>query len=931
MDWNTVRAFYVQTRSLKATAERFGIALATVKMRAYRGKWAGEATSQATPEATPTTGQTTNDASEATSERVQATSEATKAARQTTTEAAEATSQATRTTVEATPKATQATSQATQATSQSTQATSTYVASIFTAEVTTYPNAMSPDSPAVDTLAAVLDAIQSGQFCAQVEELRRIRARDGKAVYDREKTKLPAFTACGKTRDRKKIDHHSGFLQLDFDGLGDGLPAARQNVMRDPHVAAVFVSPSADGLKVLLRVQPGRHDDNVKEATRYFAENYQLKHDPQVKEPARLCFVSFDPDLYRNENAIPLPLPEGTQQTEAKPRGRPKKAPPWWASFKGDLTTLDLPALFHQTERLGECLDPDTGKHAVRCLWAEEHGNGGTDWKPNASDTVIFTESHWPAFKCLHAHCAERSLKDVCEWFEQRSAGTINQHCAKLRSDYADESLRRSGLESPWGEPTEGAQLKLIRLHGNPFVIACDEPGAEPKITDFNHHYWTAQFAFENLVIYEPCANQFYAYIQARGLWCWHTEAAVRSLIANYLLDYSRRLNQPILETDRAQGRLAEMVIALKAVAEKRDPFRKFPQAIHLTNGMLHVDTDPPQLRTFSPHYFSLRQCPVAFDAHSICPRFLGELVYPAMLREDAALLQLMGGMFLTGHNGWQKLLILSGQGGAGKGTISRVLQGLVGMENVKQLRTHLLGDRFELDNLDQATLLVGSDVGGDFLMCSGAKVIKALTGGDPLTMETKGGRKRDVYGEHNILITSNDRLRVKLDGDESAWKRRLLIIPFEQESAQIIEGLDRLLLREEGSGILNWFLMGTIKLREVSQRRERFPVTSAQAERVESLLCESDSLRLFVRRGLVRDAGCSVTVEELFTAYANHCSALGWESLSRKRFETQLGPLMMELHRAARRNDIERGSSQKRGFMGVRVLEPSHETEVAA
>lgn len=60
------------------------------------------------------------------------------------------------------------------------------------------------------------------------------------------------------------------------------------------------------------------------------------------------------------------------------------------------------------------------------------------------------------------------------------------------------------------------------------------------------------------------------------------------------------------------------------------------------------------------------------------------------------------------------------------------------------------------------------------------------------------------------------------------------------------------------------------------------------------------------------------------------HCNAQGWSPLSRKRFESQLGPLMMEMHRAARRNDIERGSSQKRGFMGVRLQEIQDDKEVA-
>ena len=39
-DWNMIKAFYLQTRSIKATAEKFGIATNTVKARAHREGWA---------------------------------------------------------------------------------------------------------------------------------------------------------------------------------------------------------------------------------------------------------------------------------------------------------------------------------------------------------------------------------------------------------------------------------------------------------------------------------------------------------------------------------------------------------------------------------------------------------------------------------------------------------------------------------------------------------------------------------------------------------------------------------------------------------------------------------------------------------------------------------------------------------------------------
>lgn len=795
------------------------------------------------------------------------------------------------------------------------------VGTILDAQVTTYPDAMSPDKPAVNTLAAALDAIQAGHFRAQIEELRRIRARDGKAVYDREKTRLPAFTASGTTRDRKKIDRPSGFLQLDFDRLGADLTAARQNVMRDPHVAAAFISPSGDGLKVLVRVPPGPHNIIVKEAARYFLEYYGLKNDPQVKEPTRLCFVSWDPDLHRNPNATVLPLPEDDGDEPDARRGRPKKAPPWWTAFKGDLTTLDLLALFRQAERLGECLDPDTGKHAVRCPWSEEHGNGGTNWKTNASDTVIFTEGRWPAFKCLHAHCVDRTLKDVCQWFEDQYPGTIDKHCGRLRGEFAGEALANASLQSPWGEPTEGAQQSLEEEFGEPFPSELSQHG-EIKITDFNCHYWTAQFAFENLILYEPNATQFYIYVPDCGLWRWATEEAIQSMLAAYLLNYSRVLNQPILERKRSQQRLRAMASALKAQAERREPFFRSGQVIHLANGMLHLDTHPPEFREFSPHYFSVNQCPVSFDPDAGCPRFLKELVHAALDPDDARLLQTIGGLFLSGRNSWHKVVVFVGRAGTRKSTAVRILECLIGRENVKHLRTELLGQRFELDDLAEKTLLVGSDVGADFLKCDGAQIVKSLSGGDPLAMEQKGGRKRTVRGEHNILITTNEHLQVNVNTDAGAWKRRLVVIMFNRPPRCQITDFDEVLMREEGSGILNWFLLGAVRLYNAPPNTDPFSLTATQQERVEHLLGGGNSLRTFIRTSVGRNPGDSLTTEEIRAAYTTHCANQGQECLPRRDFDTHLPRLMEEFHQASKRNDLRRGKAAKRGFMNVRLLE---------
>jgi DNA polymerase I-like protein with 3'-5' exonuclease and polymerase domains len=157
---------------------------------------------------------------------------------------------------------------------------------------------------------------------------------------------------------------------------------------------------------------------------------------------------------------------------EAAKRGRPKKDAPWWAEFRGDLATLDVVALFRQAGRLGDCIDPDEGKWAVRCPWEHEHS------KPNegiGTDTAIFA-SEPPGFKCLHAHCAERTMQDVCLWFELQQAGLVDKHCRVQR-------IWREGQTDAEGRPR--IELPGINREDSEFA---DEVGRvlAPKEVWFN-------------------------------------------------------------------------------------------------------------------------------------------------------------------------------------------------------------------------------------------------------------------------------------------------------------------------------------------------------------------------------------------------------------------------------------------------------------
>src|SRR5439155_25936201 len=142
------------------------------------------------------------------------------------------------------------------------------------------------------------------------------------------------------------------------------------------------------------------------------------------------------------------------------------------------------------------------------------------------------------------------------------------------------------------------------------------------------------------------------------------------------------------------------------------------------------------------------------------------ELVGLAVASDDAELLQKFAGMMLLGYNRAQRLLILDGEAGRGKTQFANVMQGLVGMANVTQLRTRLLGERFELFRYLKKTLLVGVDVEADFLSTKGAAVLKGLVGGDWFDAEQKGGTGSfQLQGNFYVVIASYVWLMVRMLG----------------------------------------------------------------------------------------------------------------------------------------------------------------------
>ena len=131
-----------------------------------------------------------------------------------------------------------------------------------------------------------------------------VRSEEDKSKRNELKKGLPAICFSGKFSKRSdaSILEHSGYICIDFDGFIDewAMLDARHKLCNDIYSYCVFTSPSGDGLKVLVKIPK-----DAKNHKNYFLsleKHYNMaEFDTTSKNISRVCFESYDPEIYVNE------------------------------------------------------------------------------------------------------------------------------------------------------------------------------------------------------------------------------------------------------------------------------------------------------------------------------------------------------------------------------------------------------------------------------------------------------------------------------------------------------------------------------------------------------------------------------------------------------------------------------------------------------
>lgn len=163
-------------------------------------------------------------------------------------------------------------------------------------------------NPISAPLLLVFKGIESGKWKHLIEPLREL----DKEAYTEAKKSLPAVTFSGTFSERKsdKLLDYSNLVVLDIDNLdADVLDRLAYNITEEEKcVVAQFISPSGKGMKIICIVNTGaeHHLSAFLHLQRYFQDKYLFKIDDSGKDLARLCFVSYDENIYINLEAEPF-------------------------------------------------------------------------------------------------------------------------------------------------------------------------------------------------------------------------------------------------------------------------------------------------------------------------------------------------------------------------------------------------------------------------------------------------------------------------------------------------------------------------------------------------------------------------------------------------------------------------------------------------
>jgi P4 family phage/plasmid primase-like protien len=424
------------------------------------------------------------------------------------------------------------------------------------------------------------------------------------------------------------------------------------------------------------------------------------------------------------------------------------------------------------------------------------------------------------------------------------------------------------------------------------------EGGTWLPVTDAEIAEYAARVLSDRLKIVGE--KDFYVFREHR----WHrdTKAATRLLLEIVKdlqdsaklggSDYARRQLKNYTGFQAAQ-RLLTNLHAFEALDAKAEDFDKHEEFLGVPNGVIELRTG--KFRAGRPDDMLTIATAAHYDPEARCPRFKKFLADIAPSKEYRVYLQTLLGYLLIGHGREQKSFIMLGSGSNGKGTLTRLIEAVMGDVYCTALSPTFLKNASKgTANGPTPALMPLRNARVIFCTESEQKrgidevFFKQLSGNDKLTGRHNYGDQQSFSTAGKLVLSTN----VMPDwsyGDEALW-RRVEVLPFVK---QFTAGTGRnnnldAELAAETSGVLNWMIVGARRYLRTGQLAKCDEVVMATRD----ARAQADTVRMWIEADCARVATAKIGAQVAYDAYLEFVSRSGLHPVSIKQFSNQLPAL---------------------------------------
>jgi putative DNA primase/helicase len=348
-----------------------------------------------------------------------------------------------------------------------------------------------------------------------------------------------------------------------------------------------------------------------------------------------------------------------------------------------------------------------------------------------------------------------------------------------------------------------------------------------------------------------------------KGVWIKQPDGAIKKYITELL---GRFLKGSLLNA---------VFTAAKGKCHTSNDLNAEVNYMNFRNGML--DLKRQRLNSHDKQYFSTVQCEYEYDSKATCERweqFIDEITDHDKSR--AYMLQEMFGYCFLNSTKYQKMFFLIGEGANGKSVLLKILEQLLGNENVSHVPLAGLSDDFQRMLLYKKKVNMITELKSRIEEVN--QTLKAIVDGETIQGAYKYMPHTTFKPTCKIICAGNEMFTS--DDVSHGFKRRIIFCEFpvrfdkEKRDIQLKDKLEK-----ELPGIFNWSLRGLERLQENGE----FTETVDQEEMMNIFSSLSDTSYEFLE-DLVVDFNF-ISRSNLYTKYQNYCTDNGAHAMSARKF----------------------------------------------